>query len=393
MSTTRRIARRSAPRHRAVASVAKRPRAALIGLAVLGLIVSAYLAYVSHRLHGDVNFQSLCALNAQFDCDRVVSSPYGSVGGTPLAWFGVWFYGLLVLVALFARRSAAALGLRSPALVLLLLSGFAVGLSVALAMVSVAILHAVCLLCATLYAVNFGLLFAAWMALRSTGETLATALSAERLRRPIPKIVLSTSLIAAGLVLTAIITYRLALGPPRFCALVSSLRADAGQPIRLTIYSDVQCPHCLAVDKLLRPIRSLPGIQITSRQYPLDPVCNPRTKVDRHVGACRQARALLCARTFGRYDDLSDRLFDGGPHDQDGLLHLAASLGIDERAFGDCLESTTVINELAADLAAGRDAGVRGTPTIILEDGSIYSGELEADDIACLAVAASGRHP
>lgn len=394
--TRRSPARRSSPPPRGT-QVLHAPvvRTAIVGLAAIGFIVSAYLTYASHRLHSDANFKSLCALNDLFDCDRVVSSPYGSLSGIPLAWFGAWFYAFLAVVALCARRPAAALGLRSPALLLLLLSTFAGVLSVALAAVSLFILGSVCLLCATLYAVNICLVLAAWMALRSTGETFVEALFADRRRYSLRRLLLSTSLIAAGLILVSVASYRLALGPSRFCELVAGAHAPPGRPLRLTIFTDVQCPHCVALDKLLRPIRSLPGLEIISRQYPLDSACNPRVKAGGHFGACLQAQALLCARTFGRYNELSERLYDGGPNDQDGLVHLAGSLGIDESAFGDCLESSTTLTQLASDLATGRSAGVRGTPTIVLENGTKHFGALSADDIACLRTAVLGpaQHP
>ena len=52
------------------------------------------------RLRGDADFQSICAINAVFDCDRVVSSPHGSLDGIPLAWFAAWFYALFTLAGL-----------------------------------------------------------------------------------------------------------------------------------------------------------------------------------------------------------------------------------------------------------------------------------------------------
>lgn len=389
------MVKRGKPSRRDVPTlVSTRLSAILAGLATAGFLLSVYLTYVSDRLRGDANFHSLCAINDLIDCDRVVSSPYGSLGGIPLAWFAAWFYLLFALGALGARRRrTGAMRLRSPALLCFLASTFAAGLSVALAAVSLLVLRAVCLLCAILYAVNGALLVASWIALQSTGETLVGALSAERRHRRVRELLISASVVPAVLILAPVLSHRLVWGGSRFCQLVADAHPAPGEPLRLTLYSDVQCPHCKALDHLLRLLRSAPGLQIVTRQYPLDPACNPNVKRGGHPGACLQAQALLCARAQGRYDEVSDRLYDGGPADQVGLVRLAASVGLDDRRFASCLGSSDSAQELAADITSAKGAGVRGTPTIIFENGTRYFGSLTAEDVTCLAAEAARSSP
>ena len=382
--------KRTKPSRRGVLPrISNRLLTTLVVLAAAGFAASVYLTYVSDRLRADANFQSLCAINDLFDCDRVVSSLYGSLGGIPLAWFAAWFYALFALVAFGTRGPVRTTRLRSPALLFVLASAFAVLLSVTLAAVSLLILHAVCLLCATLYAVNLGLFLTSWMALRSSGETFVDALSAERRHRRLGQLLISASLVPVVLFLAPVMSHRLVWGRSRFCELVGDAHPAAGQPLRLTIYSDVQCPHCQALDHLLRPLRSAPGLQIITRQYPLDAECNPRVQRGGHPGACLQARALLCARAQERYNELSDRLYDEGPADQGGLVRLAASVGLDERRFVACLGSSASADELGRDMAAGRAAGVHGTPTILFDTGERFSSPLTAEEVTCLAAAAA----
>jgi uncharacterized membrane protein/predicted DsbA family dithiol-disulfide isomerase len=361
----------------------------LVGLAAAGFGASVYLTYVSDRLRGDANFHSLCAINDLVDCDRVISSAYGSLGGIPLAWFAAWFYAFFALMALGARRPTGSLRMRSPALLLLLASAFAVGVSLMLAAVSLFILRGVCLFCVTLYGVNLALLLTSWIALRSSGETFTNAFSAERRHRRPRQLIMSASVIPLVLVLGPVMTHHAVWGRSRFCELVAEAHPARDEPLRLTIYSDVQCPHCRALNQLLRPLRSAPSLRILPRQYPLDPVCNPSVKGAGHAGACLQAQALLCANAQGQYDALSERLYAGGPADRKGLIDLAASVGLNDRQFADCLSSPQTVRQLAADIASGKAAGVRGTPTIIFEKGQRYFGNLTAEDLTCLSSGAT----
>jgi uncharacterized membrane protein/predicted DsbA family dithiol-disulfide isomerase len=375
--------------------VPRRPRSApisttyrwvLIALALLGGGVSLYLTYVSERLFGDAEFKSVCAINAFFDCDRAVSSGFGSVGGIPLAWFGAWFY---VLAGFLAVRLKGDLwpALRVQALLLLLLSALAVGLSVVLAAISLLLLQVVCLLCVTLYLVNIALFAVSWMTFRAHGETLIGALDAERRSRSWRRRFASTVLLLAALALVPAITSRLVWGRSRFCDLVDQVHRGGAHAIRVTVYSDVQCPHCRVVDRLLRSTREAPGVQIIARHYPLDPVCNPRVKGRGHPGACLQARALICAREQAGYHQLSDRLFDEGAADEATLRRLAVMVGLAEPQFAACLTSPESERELKADMSAAVSAGIHGTPSILFETGDLYVGRLEPEDISCLTAA------
>lgn len=375
-------------------AVSPTARAVLVGLAAAGFVVSAYLAYVSHRLQKDSDYQSLCAINAVFDCDHVVSSPYGRLLGTPLAWFAAWFYALFALGGQRARQRTWSSLARSPALLLVLASAFSVAVSVWLGGVSLWALQAVCILCATLYLINLALLVTSWSGLRSSGETFTEALAAER-RRWKPRLLFRTaSLVTFALLIAPVFTYRLLVGPSRFCELVATARPTDGRALTLTIYSDVQCPHCRALDQVLRPLRSARGLQLIYRQYPLDSACNPKVQRGGHPGACLQARALVCARSQQRFKEMSDRLFDGGPTDQIGIVQLGASLGLDERQFSDCLASPAAAREVAEDIASAAAIGVTGTPTILFEGGQRHVGRLTDEDLTCLAAtAANARSP
>lgn len=380
--------RRSTQSRAVPAQIPSRTRAILLGLAGGGAVLSAYLTYISYRLHRDPSYQSVCTINAALDCDRVMSSAYASLLGTPIAWFGVWFYALFA-TAVWTRQATWPTRSSSPAVLLVLMSGFSVALSVWLAGVSVLELQVVCLLCTTLYGVNLALLVMSCVALRQTGETLSPAFLAGRSwrrRRFFSLIAVATF----ALVIAPTFTYRLIEGRSRFCDLVTEARLQTDGPLTLTIYSDLQCPHCRALNHQLRPLRSASRLRIIDRQYPLDPACNPRVTGAGHAGACLQARAVICARSQARDLEVSERLYDEGPVDSSGIIRLAKSLGLDEGRFEDCLTSAASARELEQEMVAGRTAGVHGTPTVIFDTGNRYLGVLGEHDISCLADAVKG---
>ncbi len=74
-----------------------------------GVAVSAYLTYVHQRLRSEPFWESLCAISTSLNCDTVITSPLGAIGGVPLSAFAVWFYLLVAVVAAtgLARRRLA----------------------------------------------------------------------------------------------------------------------------------------------------------------------------------------------------------------------------------------------------------------------------------------------
>ena len=69
--------------------------ASIVVLAFIGLVDATYVA-----LHSSRGFLLPCGLAG--GCDQVLNSPYASVLGVPVAWFGMAFYMAIAACALFA---------------------------------------------------------------------------------------------------------------------------------------------------------------------------------------------------------------------------------------------------------------------------------------------------
>lgn len=82
------------------------------------------------------------------------------------------------------------------------------------------------------------------------------------------------------------------------------------------------------------------------------------------------AEATECAADQGAYWAYRERLFDqehglraGGAD----LIDTAAVIGLDVQAFRRCIENDTYADEVAAQIQGGRDQGVSGTPTVLVD--------------------------
>lgn len=351
-------------------------------LALVGIFCSTYLTYAHYRLHADPAWQSICAIGERLNCDKVISSEFGSLGNLPISLIGAWFYSLVGIAALAGRSKTLTL-LHSPALAILGASLSAVAISVALALISFAI-GAVCLFCVGLHVVNCALLAISWRAQRTTGESLTQAMRRERRywRRRESALIGYFCVTAIPLVIASV---GFSLGTDTgLCDRATALRrTDATLPLLLEIFVDYRCPHCLALEKRIQPLRDTSQFVVRTRHFPLDNACNPQVKQVGHPGACLQARAAICAEAEGKFREYSDRLFASAPADRDAVVADAVALGIDGFAFQACLESEATKKKLENDITNAIARGVHGTPAIFLNRERYLHKATEAD-ISCL---------
>lgn len=150
--------------------------------------------------------------------------------------------------------------------------------------------------------------------------------------------------------------------------------ADA--PLTLIEYSDFECPYCKRFHPTAKALlEALPGrVNWVYRHFPLD-FHNP--------GARTQAEASECVAELGgneafwRFTDtIYERTRSGGEgFPREALAPLAGEVGVDVQAFRTCMDSGRHRAAVDADLEGGLEAGIRGTPGIILLDNR--TGEVE----------------
>jgi protein-disulfide isomerase len=105
-------------------------------------------------------------------------------------------------------------------------------------------------------------------------------------------------------------------------------------------------------------------IHLVYREYPLP----------NHPEARLASEAGLCANEQGKFWPYHDRLFANQRRLGDSdLKQYAVDLGLDAARFNACLDSHKYADHVEADLRAGNDAGVNGTPAFFI-NGRLISG-------------------
>jgi protein-disulfide isomerase len=161
---------------------------------------------------------------------------------------------------------------------------------------------------------------------------------------------------------------RLSLEPPRqkIATADSPALGAASAPIELVEFSDFQCPFCYRAYPTVKQVLSTYGskIRLVYRNYPLP----------NHPNARPAAEAAQCANEQGQFWAYHDQLFaNQSKLGNDDLKAAAAALGMDAGKFNACFESHKYKARVDADMQAGNEAGVNGTPAFFI-NGRMLSG-------------------
>jgi protein-disulfide isomerase len=139
-------------------------------------------------------------------------------------------------------------------------------------------------------------------------------------------------------------------------------------PGRGPLQSEFECPFCarFAADTLpaLEKTYVATGkVLLAFRHFPLERI---------HPSAMQAAEAAECAGSQGRFWEMHDLLFQSPKQlDRPSLDARARALGLDQQAFGRCLNGQRKIRQ-EASAAAGLK--VSGTPTFFI--GSLSDGQV-----------------
>jgi protein-disulfide isomerase len=161
---------------------------------------------------------------------------------------------------------------------------------------------------------------------------------------------------------------RITLDVPRrvVAAANGPARGPANAPVEIIEFSDFQCPYCLRAHPIVQEVLSTYGnrIRFVYRHFPLP----------NHPNARPAAEASQCAAEQGKFWEYHDRLFaNQGRLSDDDLKKTAADLGLDSGRFASCFASHKYKAQVDADLRAGTEAGVSGTPSFFI-NGRMLTG-------------------
>jgi protein-disulfide isomerase len=136
-------------------------------------------------------------------------------------------------------------------------------------------------------------------------------------------------------------------------------RGPANAPIEMIEFSDFQCPFCLRANPTVTQVLTKYGdrIRFVYRHYPLP----------NHPNARPAAEAAQCANEQGKFWPYHDQLFTrAGRLNDDDLKKVAGEVGLDAGKFDSCVATHKYKADVDADIKAGDEAGVSGTPAFFI---------------------------
>jgi len=145
----------------------------------------------------------------------------------------------------------------------------------------------------------------------------------------------------------------------------ASRGGDANAPVTIIAFSDYECPFCKRAETTVSQVMSTYGNQVryVHRDFPLP----------FHAHAHEAAQAARCAGDQGKYWEYHDKLFQAQDLSTDNLKKIGSELGLDQPKLEQCISSGAHDDEINADVAAGSDVGVSGTPAFFI-NGRMLSG-------------------
>jgi predicted DsbA family dithiol-disulfide isomerase len=171
-------------------------------------------------------------------------------------------------------------------------------------------------------------------------------------------------------------SWQMVLAPPRQDLEPTRLsRGKADAPVTIMTFSDYQCPYCILAEPVLSEVLSRypDKVRIVHRHFPLDSI---------HPFARPAAEASMCADEQGKFWEFHQGIFDlAGKLNESSLGEIGSDLDLDQDSLNRCIEERRFKDFVDADFAAGRAAGVTGTPAFFI-NGITFTGSRDADEMS-----------
>ena len=154
-----------------------------------------------------------------------------------------------------------------------------------------------------------------------------------------------------------------------------AVMGDPDAPVLIVEFTDFQCPFCRRYDEETLPQIKKEYIDTGKVRYMLKHF--PLTQI--HPQAVPAAIASECAGEQGKFWEMHDKLFSqqdqwSGKDDANSTFKtFAKDLGLDEKAFDECITAERYKDKVMDNQKEGMAAGVQGTPAFFV-NGQFISG-------------------
>lgn len=142
----------------------------------------------------------------------------------------------------------------------------------------------------------------------------------------------------------------------------SATEKFADAPIRISVFSDFQCPFCKVVSDQMPELVRRYGDKINIQYifYPLDSKCNSNVKSRFHDNACDAAALAACDPK--KFHEVHDEIFAKQAQLGSGALKEIES----KYALQGCTDNKEVVNKVIEGINQGTKYNLKSTPTIIV---------------------------
>jgi len=151
-----------------------------------------------------------------------------------------------------------------------------------------------------------------------------------------------------------------------------TLGNDQDPKLTIVEFGDFQCPYSAEAATVVRTVMAHYGdkVRFIYRDFPVESL---------HPAARQASLAAECAREQGKFWPYHDKLYaNQSALASSDLIRYAQETGLDARQFESCLVSDRSKDKVDADIAVGREIGIRGTPTFFF-GGQRVEGDIPED--------------
>ncbi len=152
------------------------------------------------------------------------------------------------------------------------------------------------------------------------------------------------------------------------------VKGSPDAPVTIIEYTEYQCPFCARfVQETLSLIEenyiATGKVRFIFRNFPV------------HQQAVVAAGAAVCAQEQDKFWQMHDTLFaqqsewSGNPDFMELFEGYTQDLGLDTDQFTSCLNAGEWLDKVKKDFEAGREAGVQGTPSFLINDQLIVGAQ------------------
>ena len=145
--------------------------------------------------------------------------------------------------------------------------------------------------------------------------------------------------------------------------LASSTEDFMEAPLRVTVFSDFQCPHCkVLAENLQQIINHYKGrINVQYVFFPLDSHCNDNVEIPAHPQACQAAYYSVCGKA-DNFAIIHDQLYLNQNDFNEGYFVKLA----EKHKLSQCMSSEETRSTVKKQIAAAEYFDISATPTMVI---------------------------